>query len=50
MKLQPESIDVDLYVSTRRVTEKELKEFGDFIKEYKRKKALNKSKKNLKTA
>lgn len=48
MKLKPEPIDVDLYVSSKKSTEKELQELSEFIKEYKRKSALKK--KHRKTA
>jgi len=44
MKLQPEPREIDLYVSNRKVTEKELKELSEFIAEYKRKRDLKKSK------
>ena len=37
MKLKPEPIEIDLYVSPNKMTEKERKELGDFIEEYKRK-------------
>ena len=37
MKLKPEPIDIDLYVSPKRMTAKERKELGEFIEEYKRK-------------
>lgn len=39
MKLKPEPIEIDLYVSPKKMTEKERKELGDFIEEYKRKQA-----------
>ncbi len=42
MKLQREPIDIDLYVSPKRMTERERKELGEFIEEYKRKQAVKK--------
>lgn len=42
MKLKPEPIEIDLYVSPKQMTEKERKELGEFIEEYKRKQALKK--------
>lgn len=36
------STEPDLYVVNRKMTEKERKEMAEFIKEYKRKKALKK--------
>lgn len=50
MKLQPEPREIDLYVSNRKVTEKELKELSEFIEEYKRKQALSKKRKHQKAA
>lgn len=44
MKLKPEPREIDLYVSPKKMTAKERKELGDFIEEYKRKRA-KKSKK-----
>ncbi len=44
MKLKPEPIEIDLYVSPKKMTEKERKELGEFIKEYKRKQKTKKSK------
>lgn len=43
-KLKPESIDIDLYVSPKKSTEKELQELSEFIREYKKKQALKSSK------
>lgn len=37
MKLKPEPREIDLYVSSKKMTEKERKELGDYIEEYKRK-------------
>lgn len=37
MKLKPEPIEIDLYVSPKKMTEKERKELGEFIEEYRRK-------------
>lgn len=39
MKLKPEPREIDLYVSSKKMTEKERKELGEFIEEYKRKHA-----------
>ena len=39
MKLKPEPREIDLYVSPKKMTEKERKELGKFIEEYKRKQA-----------
>jgi hypothetical protein len=36
MKLQPESREIDLYVSKKRMTDKERKELGEFIKNVKK--------------
>ncbi len=44
MKLKPEPREIDLYVSPTKMTEKERKELGEFIEEYKRKQALKKTK------
>jgi len=44
MKLQPESREIDLYVSNKRMTEKDRKELGRFIEEVKRKKNTKKNK------
>ena len=38
MKLQPESREIDLYVSNKRMTEKEIKELAEFIEQVKLKK------------
>ena len=40
-KLRPEPIDIDLYVSTKKSTEKELQELSEFIRDYKKKQALS---------
>ena len=37
MKLQKESREIDLYVSNKRMTAKEAKEFSDFIEQVKKK-------------
>jgi hypothetical protein len=42
MKLKPEPREIDLYVSPKKSTEKELQELSEFIKEYKRKQAAKK--------
>lgn len=47
-KLKPEPIEINLYVSNKKSSEKELQELSEFIKEYKRKQALKK--KNRKKA
>lgn len=47
MKLQPESRDIDLYVSPKKMTEKERKEFAEFIEKVRR---TRKSKKQNKVA
>lgn len=39
MKLKPEPREIDLYVSPKKMTAEERKELGDFIEEYKRKRA-----------
>jgi hypothetical protein len=39
MKLKPEPREIDLYVSSKKMTAKERKELGDYIEEYKRKHA-----------
>ena len=39
MKLQPESREIDLYVSNKRMTEKERKELAEFIEQIRQKKA-----------
>jgi hypothetical protein len=44
MKLQKESREIDLYVSNKRMTAKEAKEFSDFIEQVKKKEMLKKSK------
>lgn len=44
MKLKPEPREIDLYVSNKRMTEKERKELGEFIEEYKRKQKAKKGK------
>lgn len=43
-KLKPEPIDVDLYVSPKKSTEKELQELSEFIREYKKKQSLKSTK------
>lgn len=45
MKLQREPIEIDLYVSTKQMTEKERKELGDFIEQVKQKQDAKKHKK-----
>jgi hypothetical protein len=47
MKLKPEKREIDLYVSNKRLTEKEYKELSDFIKAYKEKKKLKKGRKKV---
>ena len=47
MKLQPESRDIDLYVSPKKMTEKERKEFAEFIEKVRQ---TRKSKKQKKVA
>jgi hypothetical protein len=47
MKLQREPIAIDLYVSSKQMTEKERKELSEFIEKVKQK---NKAKKNKKAA
>jgi hypothetical protein len=37
MKLQPESRDIDLYVSKKKMTEKERKELAEFIEQIRQK-------------
>ena len=44
MGLIKEPKDVDFFVINKKLTEKEKKEFSDFIKDYKRKQALKKKK------
>ena len=44
MKLKPEPVEIDLYVSNKRLTDKEHKELSDFIKAYKEKQKRKKSK------
>ncbi len=44
MKLKPEKREIDLYVSNKKLTKKEHKEFSDFIKAYKEKQKLTKDK------
>lgn len=44
MKLQPESRDIDLYVSNKRMTAKERKELAEFIEQVKLSKELKKKK------
>jgi hypothetical protein len=39
--LRPEPIEIDLYVSSKKMTAKERKELGEYIENYKRKKANN---------
>ncbi len=41
-KLKPAPIEIDLYVSPKMMTAKERKELGDFIEEYKLKRAQKK--------
>ncbi len=45
MKLQPESREIDLYVSPVRMTEKERKELAEFIEQVRQKQAAKKHKK-----
>lgn len=47
MKLQPESLEIDLYVSPKKMTEKKRKELGEFIEQVRQK---NKAKKKRKAA
>ena len=47
MKLQPESRDIDLYVSNKRMTKKERKELAEFIEQVRQK---HKAKKQRKAA
>jgi hypothetical protein len=47
MKLKPEPIEIDLYVSPKKMTEKERKELGEFIEQVRQK---NKAKKQSKSA
>ena len=47
MKLKPEPIEIDLYVSPKKMTEKERKELGEFIEQVRQK---NKAKKKRKAA
>jgi len=47
MKLQPESREIDLYVSNKKMTEKERKELAEFIEQVRQK---QKSKKLRKAA
>ena len=42
MKLKKESVEIDLAVDNKRMTEKEKNEFSEFIKEYKRKNSSTK--------
>ena len=44
MRLKPEPIEIDLYVSSKKSTEKELQELSAFIREYKKTAALEKVK------
>ncbi len=44
MKLQPESRDIDLYVSNKKMTEKERKELAEFIEQVRKKNKLKKEK------
>lgn len=45
MKLRPEPKEIDLYVSNKKLTEKELKELGEFIEQVRRKQKAKKHKK-----
>ncbi len=47
MKLKPEPREIDLYVSNKKMTEKEFKELAEFIEQVKQK---NKAKKLRKAA
>jgi hypothetical protein len=40
MKTQRETVEIDLYVEHRPLTEKEMKETSEFIKNYKKKRKL----------
>jgi hypothetical protein len=44
MKLKPEPREIDLYVSNRKLTEKEFKELAEFIEAVKHTKELKKKK------
>lgn len=44
MKLKPEPREIDLYVSNKKLTEKEFKELAEFIEQVKRSKELKKKK------
>jgi hypothetical protein len=44
MKLKPEPREIDLYVSNKKLTEKEFKELADFITQVKRNKKEKKGK------
>jgi hypothetical protein len=39
LKLKPEPREIDLYVSPKKSTEKELQELSEFIRDFKRKQA-----------
>jgi hypothetical protein len=45
MKLQRESREVDLYVSNKKMTEKERKELAEFIEQERKKKKIKKHRK-----
>ena len=45
MKLKPEPREIDLYVSNKKLTEKEFKELAEFIKQVKQKKKAKKLRK-----
>lgn len=42
--MKKESKEVDLYVSPKKLTEKDMQELRDFIKEYKKQQSLKKKK------
>lgn len=44
MKLKPEPREIDLYVSNKKLTEKEFKDLADFITQVKRDKKAKKGK------
>ena len=44
MKLKPEPREIDLYVSNKKLTEKEFKELAEFIEQVKRNKEMKKKK------
>ena len=44
MKLKPESIEIDLVVNPKRLTKKEKKELGEFLRAYREKQKRKKAK------